>query len=117
VPAAGERYVSMFGEVLHPGMLELEEGATLTQLLAEAGGILTDRSGRLPDIQVIQAGTGSIQVVPYKDILAGRAKLVNLHPGDIVYVPESKFNRFAVTLTKISPLVSIGTIGALVAKP
>ncbi|MEO6802935.1 MAG: polysaccharide biosynthesis/export family protein [Granulicella sp.] len=116
VPSAGERYVSMFGEVLHPGMLELEEGSTLTQLLAEAGGIVTDKSGRLPDIQVIQEGTGNIQVVSYKDILAGKAKQINLRSGDIVYVPESKFSRLGMTLTKISPLISIGTVGALLVK-
>jgi polysaccharide export outer membrane protein len=117
VPSPGERYVSMFGEVLHPGMLELEEGTTLTQLLAEAGGIVSDRAGRFPNIQVIQTITGSVQVISYKEILEAKAPPVTLHPGDIIYVPQSKFDRVAVTLQKISPLVQIATVGTLVANP
>jgi polysaccharide export outer membrane protein len=118
VPSPNERYVSIFGEVLRPGVVQLHDGSTLAQTLAEAGGIVTDKSGRLPRIQIIHEFTGSIETVAYEDILVSKSKeKVKLQTGDIIYVPESKFSRMAVTFEKISPLISIATVGAIVARP
>jgi polysaccharide biosynthesis/export protein len=117
VPSANERYVSVFGEVLHPGLVELQNGATLVQLLAEAGGILPDRSGRYPKIQIIHEFIGSIQTVDYQDILQSKKYELKLESGDIIYVPQSKFNRFSVTFQKISPLISIATLTTLIEHP
>jgi polysaccharide export outer membrane protein len=117
VPSPNERYVSVFGEVLHPGVVQLQDGATLAEMLAEAGGIVTDKSGRLPKIQIIHEYTGSVETVAYQDILQSRKFTLALQTGDIIYVPESKFSRAAVTLEKISPLISIATIGTLIAHP
>jgi len=117
IPSPHERYVSVFGEVMHPGLVELQDGATLVQLLAESGGILTDRSGRLPKIQVIHEFTGSIQTIDYEDVLKSRNFELRLESGDIVYVPESKLDRLAVTFQKVSPLISIATIASLIQRP
>jgi polysaccharide biosynthesis/export protein len=117
VPSPHERYVSVFGEVLHPGLVDLQNGSTLVQLLAESGGIVTDRAGRYPKIQIIHEFTGSIQTVDYADILQSKKIELKLEDGDIIYVPQSKFERVAVTFTKISPLISIATIATLVEHP
>jgi polysaccharide export outer membrane protein len=117
IPSPHERYVSVFGEVAHPGLVELQDGSTLAQLLAESGGILTDRSGRLPKIQVIHEFTGSIQTIDYEDVLKSRKFELRLESGDIVYVPESKFDRMAVSFQKISPLISIATVATLIQHP
>jgi polysaccharide biosynthesis/export protein len=117
VPSPHERYVSVFGEVLHPGLVDLQDGSTLVQLLAESGGILTDRAGRHPKIQIIHEFTGSIQTVDYADILQSKKIELKLEDGDIIYVPQSKFERVAVTFTKISPLISIATIATLIQHP
>ena len=117
VPSPDERCVSVFGEVVHPGLVELQDGSTLIQLIAEAGGIAADRSGRYPKIQIIHGATGSIQVVDYEDILQSRKIDVRLQSGDIIYVPQSKFERLAVTFQKISPLISIATVATLIEQP
>jgi polysaccharide biosynthesis/export protein len=117
VPSPHERYVSVFGEVLHPGLADLQNGSTLVQLLAESGGIVTDRAGRYPKIQIIHEFTGSIQTVDYADILQSKKIDLKLEDGDIIYVPQSKFERVAVTFTKISPLISIATIATLIQHP
>jgi polysaccharide export outer membrane protein len=118
VPSPNDRYVIIFGEVVRPGMVQLHNGATVTQMLAEAGGIVTDKAGRLPKIQVIHDYKGSIETVSYEDILqAKNENKVALQTGDIIYVPESKASRAAVTFEKISPLISIATISTLITHP
>jgi polysaccharide export outer membrane protein len=117
VPSPHERYVSVFGEVLHPGLVDLQNDSTLVQLLAESGNIVTDRAGRYPKIQIIHEFTGSIQTVDYADILQSKKIELKLEDGDIIYVPQSKFERVAVTFTKISPLISIATIATLIQHP
>jgi polysaccharide biosynthesis/export protein len=117
VPSPHERYVSIFGEVVHPGLVDLQDGATLVQLLAESGGIVTDRAGRYPKIQIIHEFTGSIQTVDYADILQSKKIELHLEDGDIIYVPQSKFERVSVTFVKISPLLSIATLATLLHNP
>jgi polysaccharide export outer membrane protein len=118
VPSPNERYISVFGQVARPGLVQLQDGATVTQMLAEVGGILTDKSGRLPKIQIIHQYKGSVETVAYADILKPKSnQTISLQTGDIIYVPESEFSRFAVTFEKISPLISITTIGTLIAHP
>jgi polysaccharide export outer membrane protein len=118
VPSPSDRYVMIFGEVLRPGLLQLHDGSSLNEMLAEAGGILTDKAGRLPNIQVIHEYKGSIETVAYGDILQAKTeKKVSLQTGDIIYVPESKASRVATTFEKISPLISIATIGTLIERP
>ncbi|MGD0796985.1 MAG: polysaccharide biosynthesis/export family protein [Acidobacteriaceae bacterium] len=118
VPSPNDRYVSVFGMVLRPGVVQLRDGSTLAQILAAAGGIVTDKAGRLPKIQIIHEYKGSIETVPYENILEAKSdQKISLQTGDIIYVPESTYSRFGVTLEKLSPLISIGTVGALIAHP
>ena len=110
------KYVSVFGQVLHPGTIQLDSKSTLPLLLAEAGGP-TEKAGHSPMIQIIHRGTpqspGKIQLVSYKDIMQPRPLDLTLHSGDIIFVPESGFNSAAYTIEKLAPLVSLFTIGAL----
>ena len=110
------KYVSVFGQVLHPGTLQLDSKSTLPQLLADAGGP-TEKAGHSPMIQIIHRGTdqspGKIQLVSYKDIMKTKPLDLTLHTGDIIFVPESGFNSAAYTFEKIAPFVNLFTIGAL----
>ena len=118
VPSPNDRYVTVFGEVNHPGLVQLHDGSTLAEILAEAGGILADKAGRLPKIQVIHEYKGSIETVPFENILQAKSDpKVSLQTGDIVYVPESKASRVAATFEKIGPLISIATISTLIDHP
>lgn len=110
------KFVSMSGQVLHPGTLQLHNTSTLPELLAEAGGP-TEKAGRSPVIEVIHKAVGQtpgkIQVIPYKQILAGKPLDLTLQSGDIIYVPESGFNNVAYSIEKLAPLVNLVTLGAL----
>ncbi len=111
VPSPSEFYVSVLGQVAHPGALQLESNATLSKLIAEAGGI-TLQAGRNPDIRIYQASTGSIRVIPFKAML-GPARLdLTLKSGDVIFVPESGFNAATYVLERLSPLVTIFTAAA-----
>ena len=111
------KYVSILGSVTRPGNQRLETKSTLPQLLGMAGG-LTPQAGRNPDIQIIHRGTdkspGKTQVVPYKALLNSKPLDLTIQSGDIIYVPQSGFNNFALTVEKLAPLVNLVTIGALV---
>jgi len=112
VPSASERYVSVLGQVSHPGALPLDSNTTLQKLLAEAGG-LTILAGQNPNIQIVSAATGNSRVIPFKTLLQPNASDITLRSGDVVFVTESGFNKFAYVLEKLSPLVSIFTTTAL----
>jgi polysaccharide export outer membrane protein len=110
------KYVSVLGQVSHPGTEQLHGTSTLAELLADAGGV-TEKAGRSPDIQIIRRGTdqapGKIQLVAYKDILGDRPLDLTLHSGDIIFVPESGFNKAAYTIQQLAPLVNLVTVGAI----
>ena len=113
VPSSSERYVSVLGEVQHPGALQLDSTTTLPKLIALAGG-LTPLAGHYPDIQIVSPTTGKTRVISFKQVLMPGSLELTLHSGDIVYVAESGFNRFAYVLEKISPLVTLFTASALI---
>jgi polysaccharide export outer membrane protein len=110
------KYVSVLGQVSHPGTEQLHSTSTLPELLADAGGV-TEKAGRSPSIEIIHRGTdqspSKIQVVAYKDLLKAKPVDFTLHSGDIIYVPESGFNNAAYAIEKLAPLVNLVTIGAL----
>jgi polysaccharide export outer membrane protein len=111
-----DKYVSVLGMVTRPGTQRLEKRSTLPQLLALAGGPL-EKAGKNPQIQVIHRGTdkspGKTQVISYNDVLSPKPLDLTLQSGDIIYIPESGFNRMGYTFQTLSPLVNLFTIGAL----
>jgi len=110
------RYVSVLGQVTHPGNLQLEKTSTLSDLLAQAGGP-TEKAGRNPEIQIIhRAGTHGptrTQTVPFNTLLARNSFDLSLQSGDIIFVKESGFNGAAYTLEKIAPLINLFTVAAV----
>jgi polysaccharide export outer membrane protein len=108
IPSMQDRYVSVLGQVQHPGALQLESNSTLAKLIAQAGG-LTEGAGRYPDIRVISPTTGTTRVISFKSVLQPASLDLTLKPGDIIFVPQSGFNRVSYVLEKLSPLVSIFT--------
>lgn len=112
VPAPRERYVSVLGQVQHPGALPLDDETSLAKLLAQAGG-LTLQAGKSPNIQVIQPTTGKTRVVPFRTLLLPGSPDITLHSGDVLYVPESGFNQASYIFQQISPLLSVFTAAVL----
>lgn len=113
VPDPSDRFVSVMGEVNHPGAVELDSNATLASVLAMAGGI-TEKAGRKPHIQIVDTKTGTSKSIEFADLLNPAKSLeVTLHPGDIIYVPVSGFYRATYFLERLSPLTTLATLAAV----
>lgn len=105
-------YFTASGYVGRPGKYDLRAATTLTEALAIAGGL---RDGakrsqvwvfhRLPD------GTVQSKEIDVKRMLA-KGKLdedIRLHPGDMVYVPQSvlsKLENFVIPRATVGPTLS-----------
>jgi polysaccharide export outer membrane protein len=110
VPSITERFVSVLGEVQHPGAIPLAYNSTLASILAQAGGI-TDHAGNNPHVQVVDPASGSSRVVSLKDLLNPAKSLeVTLKPGEIIFVPKSGLYRGTYVLERLSPLVTVATM-------
>jgi polysaccharide export outer membrane protein len=110
VPSTSERFISVLGEVQHPGAIPLAYNSTLASILAEAGGV-TEHAGTNPHIQIVDPASGSSRVLAFKDLLDPvKSREFALKPGEIVYVPKSGFYRASYVLERLSPLVTVATM-------
>jgi polysaccharide export outer membrane protein len=108
-------YVSVLGQVTHPGNLRLQKTSSLADLMAQAGGP-TEKAGHNPSIEIIhQPGSPGpkSETVPFNTLVKQNTQDVTLRSGDIIYVPESGFNKASYTFQQIAPLVNLFTVGAL----
>lgn len=113
VPSEADRIVSVMGDVAHPGAVHLTANSTLPRVLAEAGGI-TEHAGTSPKIQIIDPDSGKTRTVDYKELLTPSGALeVTLHPGEIVYVPTSKFYKATYAMERINPAISSIMLAAI----
>jgi polysaccharide export outer membrane protein len=113
VPDPSDRFVSVMGEVNHPGAVELASNSTLSSILAMAGGI-TEKAGGSPHVQVVDSKNGTSRSIAFKDLLNPAKSLeVTLHPGDIIYVPVSGFYRATYFLERLSPITTLATLAAV----
>jgi polysaccharide export outer membrane protein len=113
IPAQQEVFVSVLGNVAHPGAVSLTPQSTLTSVLAQSGG-LAEGSGA--EIQIIQPSTGKTLKIPFKSLLTLKGTdEVKLHPGDVIFVPQSGFYKATYVVQRLGPLASIGTVAAIAA--
>jgi polysaccharide biosynthesis/export protein len=112
VPAQQEVFVSVLGDVGHPGAVPLTPESTLTSVLAQTGG---PSEGASNNIQVIQPSTGKTTTISFKELLTPRGvDEVRLHAGDVVFVPFSGLSKFTYVFQRISPIASMGILSALI---
>ena len=110
VPSTTERFISVLGEVQHPGAIPLAFNSTLASILAQAGGI-NNQAGTNPHIQIVDPASGSSRVFSMKDMLDPvKSRELTLKPGEIVYVPKSGFYKASYVLERLSPLISVATM-------
>jgi polysaccharide biosynthesis/export protein len=112
IPAQQEVFVSVLGDVGHPGAVPLTPESTLTSILAQSGGL---SEGASNNIQVIQPSTGKTTTISFKNLLTPQGvDEVRLHAGDVVFVPYSGLAKFTYVFQRISPVASMGIISALI---
>jgi len=110
VPSNSERYVSVLGEVQHPGPVPLTYNATLASILATAGGF-TEHAGTKPHVQLIDPTTGTSRTLSFNDYMNPlKSSELQLKPGEIVYVQQSGFYHATYFLERLNPLVTVATI-------
>ncbi|HVP67595.1 MAG TPA: polysaccharide biosynthesis/export family protein [Anaeromyxobacteraceae bacterium] len=83
--------VFVFGEVQKPGTFVYEDGMTIVQAVTLAGGFTKQAAPNSTSVTRIVDGQEVKVRVPVQDIALGKATNVMLHPGDIVFIPESLF--------------------------
>jgi len=110
VPNGSERFVSVLGEVQHPGPIQLTSTSTLASVLASAGGFAAP-AGNKPHIQIVDPATGFSRIVPFNDLLKPAKSLeVTPKPGEIIFVPQSGLYRATYVVERLSPLITAGAL-------
>ena len=110
VPNMAERFVSVLGEVQHPGPVQLTHSSTLASVLATAGGF-TERAGMKPRIQIVDPSTGKSQIVSMNDLLKpGKSLEITLKPGQLIYVLRSGWYQASYFLERLAPFASMSTL-------
>jgi polysaccharide biosynthesis/export protein len=115
IPAQQEVFVSVLGNVAHPGAVSLTPQSTLTSVLAQSGGLAEGSSGT---IQIIQPSTGKTVHIQFKSLLSLKgADEVKLHPGDVIFVPQSGFYKATYVVQRLAPVTNLGAIAAYAMVP
>jgi protein involved in polysaccharide export with SLBB domain len=101
-------YFIASGEVGHPGKYELRSETTVTEALAIAGGITNQaRHSQVLLFRRVSDEVSEARVINVKHMLNSRdlSEDVFLHPGDLLYVPQS-------TISKIRRYLPTSNLGA-----
>lgn len=87
---SNSKKVFILGQVKKPGTYRYEDGMSVVQAVALAGGLMPLAA---PDLILIRArereGVEERYSIPFKEISRGQAPNAPLRPGDILFVPES----------------------------
>lgn len=113
VPSLTEQFVSVLGEVNHPGAIPVTSDSTLASVLADAGG-LTDQAGNNAHVQIVDPVTGNSRVLTFKDVLnPAKSREVTLKPGEIIFVPKTGFARATYYLQRLNPMFQLSSLAYL----
>jgi len=108
-----ESFISVLGEVQHPGAVQLTGTTTLANVFAAVGGF-TGKAGNKPHIQIVDPATGTSRMLSFNDVLnPARSNEIALKPGEIVFVPQSTLYRSTYILERLSPMFSMGTMAVM----
>lgn len=87
ITASPKYYVTVEGEVAHPGRFQLDEGLTVSSAISQAGGLTRFGSSNVKVRRVDpQTAKTTILEVDLKDVRKGKQPDVRLLPNDVVTV-------------------------------
>jgi polysaccharide biosynthesis/export protein len=114
VPGDQDDFVSVLGEVNHPGAVKLRRETTLTDVLAMAGG-LTDGAAT-KNIRLIHRDSGKTMTIALDKMLTPENNLeVTLRRGDIIYVPRRNLAKVGYVLQQLGPSAGFAMFAAFLA--
>ncbi len=116
VPPITDQLIMVLGEVGRPQPMGYRTGIRLSEALARAGGIVSERGDR-KDIRIVRGPLREPQVYTtnLKALMSGKATDVELAPGDIVYVTKAWYASTADVLNALSPVLSLANSVAILA--
>jgi len=116
IPPVTDRLIMVLGEVGTPQPMAYRTGIRLTEVLARAGGIVSERGDR-KDIRIVRGSLREPQVYTtnLKALMSGKATDVVLASGDIVYVTKAWYASTADVLNALSPILSLANSVAILA--
>ncbi len=117
VPSPDQRYVTVLGQVAHPGAIPVTDESTIAEVVALAGG-LTPAAGGNPKLHLFDPVTKTQQAVAFKDLKrATKRQLPTLHEGSILFVPESGVAKIGYVLQQFGGITDLGTLVFLTYHP
>ncbi len=117
VPSPDQRYVTVLGQVTHPGAIPVTDETTLAEVIAQAGG-LTPAAGGNPKVHLFDPATRTQTAVSFNDLKrATKKQMPILHDGSIVFVPETGLAKIGSVLQQFGPFADLGTLVLLTYHP
>ena len=86
------------GAVREPGRYLLSRPTTLLDILAEAGGVLTDKGSQ--EVHLSRAELAEPMVIKLDGLMSGGIGNVELQSGDVIYIPENEIVHVAGQVLK-----------------
>lgn len=117
VPSPDQRYVTVLGQVTHPGAIPVTDESTIAEVIAQAGGLLPSAGGN-PRVHIFDPATKTQQVVTFNNLKRATKKPMPALPdGSIVFVPESGLAKVGYVLQQFGPFADLGTLVLLTYHP
>ena len=115
VPNPRDRFVSVLGEVMHSGPVQLTDELNLPAIIAAAGGI-SEHAGNNPNIAIVDPTTRRTRYIRYNDMLTpSQMNEVAIQPGDLIVVPKAGLAKIGYVFQQVSPLTGLAGILAVTA--
>lgn len=91
IKEANSNKIYVFGQVKSPGTFRYKDHMTVIEAITLAGGVTAEADPNHTYITRVRDGVEVAYTVRVNDIVEGKARNIELLPGDILYVPLRKW--------------------------
>ncbi|MGB0712857.1 MAG: polysaccharide biosynthesis/export family protein, partial [Gammaproteobacteria bacterium] len=105
IPSGLSKEIYVLGEVQRPDLFAFREDMQLSKALTIAKGFTIDAD--LTQVHVVRGSLAApeLYVIDMKEVFKGRARDIELEPGDVVYVPASGLTEWSRIVNRIMPSI------------